>query len=211
MRCPNCGGELTYWSDSEFGSYGNACLECKLFCWIDAAAHRGSEENAPVQSISLDLAHFPRSHRSIPRYRAAVGWVESGVVQLAPPYVRAGAFAVNELERESLFHNQSGVDLIAAERQRQVEDERWTDYHDDGHEDGALALAAAVYALPTAERDTEIQVLVANTWTPRKIRFHLWPFGWNWFKPTPDDRVRELVKAGALIAAEIDRLQRLAE
>jgi len=26
------------------------------------------------------------------------------------------------------------------------------------------------------------------------------------WKPTPDDRVRELVKAGALIAAEIDRL-----
>ena len=30
--------------------------------------------------------------------------------------------------------------------------------------------------------------------------------GW---KPTPDDRIKELAKAGALIAAEIDRLQRL--
>lgn len=28
------------------------------------------------------------------------------------------------------------------------------------------------------------------------------------FKPTPDDRIRELVKAGALIVAEIERLQR---
>ena len=30
----------------------------------------------------------------------------------------------------------------------------------------------------------------------------------EWWKPTPKNRVRELVKAGALIAAEIDRLQR---
>lgn len=40
------------------------------------------------------------------------------------------------------------------------------------------------------------------------------PLRWPWeaeaFKPTPDDRVRELVKAGALIAAEIDRLGRAA-
>jgi hypothetical protein len=29
-----------------------------------------------------------------------------------------------------------------------------------------------------------------------------------WWKPTPSDRIRELTKAGALIAAEIDRLKR---
>ena len=38
-----------------------------------------------------------------------------------------------------------------------------------------------------------------------------WPWDESWFKPTPDDRIRELVKAGALILAEIDRLQRLKE
>jgi len=31
----------------------------------------------------------------------------------------------------------------------------------------------------------------------------------KWFKPTPDDHIRQLTKAGALIAAEIDRLQRI--
>jgi hypothetical protein len=34
-----------------------------------------------------------------------------------------------------------------------------------------------------------------------------WPWGTSWFKPSGDD-IRDLVKAGALIAAEIDRLQR---
>jgi hypothetical protein len=36
-----------------------------------------------------------------------------------------------------------------------------------------------------------------------------WPFDRSWYKPTPENRIRELEKAGALIAAEIDRLQRL--
>jgi hypothetical protein len=36
----------------------------------------------------------------------------------------------------------------------------------------------------------------------------LWPFYCVQFKPSPDNRIRELEKAGALIAAEIDRLQR---
>lgn len=36
---------------------------------------------------------------------------------------------------------------------------------------------------------------------------YLWPQDWS-FKPTRDDRIRELVKAGALVAAEIDRLGR---
>jgi hypothetical protein len=39
----------------------------------------------------------------------------------------------------------------------------------------------------------------------------LWPFFTRPWKPTPDNRIRELEKAGALIAAEIDRLQRMEE
>jgi len=34
------------------------------------------------------------------------------------------------------------------------------------------------------------------------------PFDEEWWKPSPDDPVWQLVKAGALIAAEIDRLRR---
>lgn len=38
---------------------------------------------------------------------------------------------------------------------------------------------------------------------------YFWPYTWaeKWWKPSPGDRIRELEKAGALIAAEIDRLQ----
>lgn len=97
----------------------------------------------------------------------------------------------------------TGVELIAAERQRQIEVEGWTPDHDDEHDDGQIAKAAAVYALPDEVRSTIVD-------GPFRLTAFLWPrsWHWGWFKPTPNDRVRELVKAGALCAAEIDRLQR---
>ena len=92
----------------------------------------------------------------------------------------------------------TGIELIADERQRQISEEWWTPEHDDEHRAGQLAAAAAVYAIPRAQRQ-------------RFLIFGYWPWKESWYKPTPNDRVRELVKAGALIAAEIDRLQRAAE
>ena len=96
----------------------------------------------------------------------------------------------------------TGIELIIEERQRQISQEGWTPEHDDEHEYEELATAAACYACPDRIRGVE----------PWALRSHimrlLWPFDLSWFKPTPDDRVRELAKAGALIAAEIDRLNR---
>lgn len=104
-----------------------------------------------------------------------------------------------------------GVELIAAERQRQIEKEGWDVSHDDAHTDGSLADAAACYAMSKKNRESYQSLSYHTdppTWYPR-----LWPKSWHitWWKPTPEDRVRELVKAGALIAAEIDRLTRAKE
>lgn len=100
----------------------------------------------------------------------------------------------------------TGVGMIAAERQRQQSEEGWSARHDDGHRLGEIALAAAAYAVPPDVRDD------AYTSPVLRISHRLWEVLWPWsraeWKPTPRDRVRELVKAGALIAAEIDRLQR---
>ena len=95
----------------------------------------------------------------------------------------------------------TGIELIAEERQRQIEKEGWTPEHDDQHNTGDLAHAAAAYASAELYRRTASE---GYDNTP-----HIWPFERKWWKPTPDDRIRELQKAGALIAAEIDRLQRL--
>jgi hypothetical protein len=89
-----------------------------------------------------------------------------------------------------------GVELIAAERQRQITSEGWSPEHDDIHGSAALAKAAVCYALKSALPCFD------GGHTP-----NMWPWADGW-KPSPDP-IRNLVKAGALIAAEIDRIRRL--
>jgi hypothetical protein len=86
-----------------------------------------------------------------------------------------------------------GSELIAKERRRQVEAEGWTPEHDDDHTAFEMTGAAICYAKLAAG-----QKLSLRRW---------WPWSLDWWKPEPG-RVRNLVKAGALIAAEIDRLMR---
>jgi hypothetical protein len=95
----------------------------------------------------------------------------------------------------------SGVARIAAERRRQIEVEGWTADHDDDHTEGEMAAAAACYANVT------VQYL-------RGLGIDLPPVGFpgawmvaRWWKPSTDP-IRNLERAGALIAAEIDRLER---
>lgn len=95
----------------------------------------------------------------------------------------------------------TGAERIAAERQRQVDAEGWTPEHDDEHVAGELAIAASCYAAEAHYGRTHSHMNVAP------IGARGWPWDPMWWKPTGDP-VRDLVKAGALIAAEIDRLQR---
>ena len=90
----------------------------------------------------------------------------------------------------------TGIELIAEERQRQIEVEGWIKEHDQEHKYGELALAAACYALPDRNRSIGEPPIY-------------WSFEEKDWKPTPENRIKELQKAGALIAAEIDRLQNL--
>lgn len=103
---------------------------------------------------------------------------------------------------------ESAIGLIADERKRQTEIEEWTHEHDDEHDDGSLAIAAACYAIPHLINPLN---LFENCRTGVFLsikRFALWPWDMKWWKPSPENRVKELVKAGALIVAEIERLQR---
>lgn len=101
---------------------------------------------------------------------------------------------------------QAAINLIAGERLRQVREEGWTPEHDDGHTDGELARAACLYAM-RAGMSEEDRDLTGMLGVPA-----FWPWDPSWWKPGADasiaSRRRELVKAGALILAELERLQR---
>lgn len=98
-------------------------------------------------------------------------------------------------ELESRAVTAAAADVLA-ERKRQVTAEGWTPGHDDEYEHGELADAAGCYALSSELFDCAGE-------PPRP-----WPWPDEWWKPT--NRRRDLVKAGALILAEIERLDRTA-
>lgn len=104
----------------------------------------------------------------------------------------------------------SGAELIQQERQRQIESEHWTPEHDDMHTNQSIVIAAVCYALPDSMREYQSYVAeYADNGGRDLIGFipKLWPWDRDFWKPS-DDRIKELKKAGALLAAEIDRLQR---
>ncbi|HHV7520171.1 TPA: hypothetical protein ACUNF5_001619 [Burkholderia orbicola] len=82
---------------------------------------------------------------------------------------------------------------VLVERRRQVEQEGWTPAHDDQYRDHELSCAAGCYAMHT---------LAYPAGDPPPA----WPWAADWWKPTTHRR--NLVKAGALIQAAIERLDR---
>ncbi|HFO2117688.1 TPA: hypothetical protein ACHJDD_004914 [Klebsiella pneumoniae] len=94
-------------------------------------------------------------------------------------------------ELESRTVTAAAADVLA-ERQRQVTAEGWTAERDDGYQNSELADAAACYAIHAHNQGFS---------TPAH-----WPWSQDWWKQTSPRR--DLVKAGALILAEIERLDR---
>ncbi|HEJ6316884.1 TPA: hypothetical protein SL844_000984 [Pseudomonas aeruginosa] len=92
---------------------------------------------------------------------------------------------------------------VQAERRRQVEAEGWTPEHDDEHACDEIAAFACFYAMPPAARDWD----ASSTGYGDTLGEAILPEGWE---PKTGDRRRDLVKAGGLILAEIERLDRAA-
>lgn len=92
---------------------------------------------------------------------------------------------------------------VQAERRRQVEAEGWSQEHDDEHACDEIAAFACFYAMPSAAREWD----ASSTGYGNTLGEAILPEGWQ---PKTGDRRRELVKSGALILAEIERLDRAA-
>lgn len=97
--------------------------------------------------------------------------------------------AVNAARPET----QAAADVLA-ERRRQVEVAGWTPEHDNCHDKGEMARAAGCYAILAGGMDPPVT--------------RVWPWSREWWKPAGSRRM--LVKAGALILAEIERQDRRA-
>lgn len=97
------------------------------------------------------------------------------------------------MSRQASFPD--GAERIRIERRRQRAVKGYDPDHDFAHDRGELALAAACYASP-------VPLLTPGGADP-------WPWDAEYDKRGTHGRERELEKAGALIAAELDRLAEL--
>lgn len=84
----------------------------------------------------------------------------------------------------------SGSELISEERLRQITKEGWSAEHDKEHDVMEFVRAAQAYLMIDKDNIT---------------RAGVWPWTGGFFKPK--DAIKDLTRAGALIAAAIDRLQ----
>jgi len=86
----------------------------------------------------------------------------------------------------------SGIKKIEQERNRQINEEGFDSIHDNQYKHNELESAAFEYLRHT----------IYGTG-----KGHTWPWPDSWWKPS-DNKIRNLEKAGALIAASIDRIER---
>ncbi|MCO6013081.1 hypothetical protein NFP34_06805 [Enterobacter hormaechei] len=97
-----------------------------------------------------------------------------------------------EVRAQGVKSLSNAVQSVISERQRQQSVEGWTPEHDDEHTEGEMAEAAACYAMFANNQGFSVP--------------GLWPWAREWWKQS--GQRRDLVKAGALILAEIERIDR---
>lgn len=124
------------------------------------------------------------------------------VVDVSDPDVLAMVEALEKAQQqitqlESHTVTAAAADVLA-ERKRQVTTEGWTPEHDDQHVNFEMAIAGGLYAISAVDSHHKLRNSAPSAW----------PWDRKWWKP--DGPRRDLVKAGALILAEIERLDRAA-
>lgn len=139
--------------------------------------------------------HFGKVIEAVPLNESA----SNGVQQLSREVARV-------LDLTKIITADDGANAITNERIRQIIAEGFDREHDDKHDYGQLIAAAICYASVPLLRMTYKGHVAEHEVT--EMMATKWPWEEEWWKPD-NDAVRNLAKAGALIAAEIDRLKRL--
>ena len=169
-----------------FGCYTEQDCRFEHAMYESIAAHRAAilsaDRGEPVAYLyrDRDLLGFKGRHD----YEKSVSVTEHAWPALATP------------QPDTVQVPPTGVGLIAQERERQIQQEGWNANHDREHKPGELATAGYHYAA-NAAACLGILPGSLHVWDN-------WPWHPSWWKPTTP--MRDLVKAGALIAAELDRM-----
>lgn len=160
--------------------------QSKLMSWLETCLNTGIGFAIAITAQVLVFPLFGFNPPLATNFKIALIFT---VVSIVRGYVLRRAFEALHIRRPlSAF-----VQAVVAERFRQIEQEGWSQSHDDQeHCEGDLALAGAFYARHAGSTETS---------PPGG-----WPWGDRWWKPAGFRR--DLVKACALIIAEGEKFDR---
>ena len=167
-------------------------------CRAQHSAHHVPNERG-MNRFGLNVGYFRtlinrELNRSLENYRPD---------ELARVLARAARTADAAVLNEAEFGGSPALKDVHAERERQTLGEGWEPCQDDTYTDAELAVAGGIYSMHAAAC---LQVNPeALRWPQGQAPRH-WPFDPSWFKPKGPRR--DLVRAGALIVAEIERIDR---
>ena len=192
------------WDAEEFVPTVIAWAKKEVAAALRLAEHPTPSPDATEAARAMREACAAHLDETASHHTACVGdggdeWHRRAANLLAVTAVRLRAFPLptpqpDERDEALRVATQAARDVLV-ERERQKSDEGWTPDHDDENQPGDMSCAAACYAL------TGRNYLHNDA---KLLRF--WPWSSKWWKPT--DQRRDLVKAGALILAEIERIDR---
>lgn len=181
-----------------------AALSAEPVAWEPVAELCAQMCDSRSRSLSKDGAHTAANEAakcaSVLR-RPPDDWREK-LAAAAPQPAAQGLAALTPAARD-----------VLAERKRQIESEGWKTERDDVYDTGEMALAAACYAAHSAScaaikaPHTAPGVFV-RTRSAQDFVGEMWPWSDDWWKPS--GHRRNLEKAGALVLAEIERIDRAA-
>lgn len=207
LPCPFCGSKPEVGGGDYNYPWVVECInpDCPVLCAMDGADRKAQAIAAWNTRAALSTPCVEQDADEVERVAKAMA-----PTIFAPFSAKEHGSPVNQQATQKMWLEKSLAALSAiqsrdaglspaardvlAERREQITREGWTPEHDDTHSNGALAAAAACYARGEIIVDAGKQML--------------WPWHPRWWKP--GNRRRELVKAGALILAEIERLDRAA-
>ncbi|HBQ6696756.1 TPA: hypothetical protein MBK65_001844 [Klebsiella pneumoniae] len=189
----------------------NAEYLVRKFAEADAMCAALAAENAGLieQAEEVYAAGYNHGHLNTVDGIAYADCVKDDFYGLAVELMReaettATEAFLDEVRAQGVKSLSNAVQSVIAERQRQQSAEGWTSKHDDKHDNNELAFAASCYAFHSAAASWDFE----DDGTPYDIHPapKNWPWAPEWWKPT--NPRRDLVKAGALILAEIERIDR---
>lgn len=164
----------------------------RMLALLDELEHYKSREERVTKLVLDNSTSWDALYKKLEAAEKRIAELDKRLIEYAGIATRE-AHRVAELEARAF--NPAILDVMA-ERQRQQSVEGWAPEHDDEHCNGELAMAAVCYINDTGAVNRN----GGKPWG--------WPWHASWWKP--DTRRRNLVKAGALILAEIERIDRAA-